>query len=335
MESQTETLRVAIVHEWLINFRGSEKVLMEFARMFPDAVIYASVLRRSELPEELAEREIRTTFIQRLPWAHRLYQKYLFLMPLAYARLDMSQYDLVITSSHACANGVRPRRGATHISYCYTPMRYAWSGYEDYRNSLRSPIARVIMSVLMRWMRRWDYTAAQRVTHYIACSSEVSDRIKRYYRRKSSVIFPPVTMHASDPQGSIIDLLPELNGNPYYLSLGRLVPYKRVDLAIEACNRLGRRLVIAGSGPELDRLRALRSPVVHFITSFSDDDAKLLYKNCSGFLFPGEEDFGLTLVEAQLYGKPVVAYGRGGAVDTVIHMKAGVLFDEQTPEAVA
>ena len=178
MESQPETMKVALVHEWLINFRGSEKVLLELARMFPDAVIYASVLRRSELPGELADRNIRTTFIQRLPWAHRLYQKYLFLMPLAYARLDMSQYDLVITSSHACANGVRPRRGAMHVSYCYTPMRYAWSGYEDYRNSLRSPIARVIMSVMMRWMRRWDYAAAQRVTRYIACSSAVSDRIK-------------------------------------------------------------------------------------------------------------------------------------------------------------
>ncbi len=335
MENQSETVRVALVHEWLVNFRGSEKVLLELARMFPDAVIYASVLRRCELPEELAKRDIRTTFIQRLPWAHRLYQMYLFLMPLAYSWLDMWPYDLVITSSHACANGVRPRDGATHVSYCYTPMRYAWSGYEDYRNSLRSPMARAVMSLLMRLMRRWDYSTAQRVTQYIACSGEVAARIKRYYHRESTVIFPPATMDTAEPQGAIADLLPELAGGPFYLSLGRLVPYKRVDLAIEACRRLGRRLVIAGTGPELDRLRALGGPAVHFITSFSDDDAKILYGSCSGFLFPGEEDFGLTPVEAQLFGKPVVAFGRGGAVDTVIHMKTGVLFDEQSPAAVA
>ncbi|KYP79844.1 glycosyltransferase [Ferroacidibacillus organovorans] len=327
-------VKVAIVHEWLVNFRGSEKVLLELSRIFPDATIYVSVLDRSQLPEELAAREIRTTFLQHLPFSIPRYQAYLLLMPLAYSLLDMKEYDLIITSSHACANGVRARRGALHISYCYTPMRYAWSGYQEYYESLRSPIAKAAMTVLMAFMRFWDYHNSQKVDHYIACSRAVAERIEKYYGRSSVVIYPPVGLIPTEPIGSIKSLLPDLQREPYYLSLGRLVPYKRVDLAIKACERMQRHLVVAGNGPELERLQAESSPWIHFITAFSDEDAKALYKHCSGFIFPGEEDFGLTVVEVQRYGKPVVAYAKGGAEDTVIHGKTGILFQEQSVDAL-
>lgn len=269
------------------------------------------------------------------------YQSYLPLMPLAYARLDMREYDLVISSSHACAKGVRLRSDALHICYCYTPMRYAWSGYQDYRRSLRSPVRRALMSLLMSWFRRWDRKTAQHVTQFIACSSEVADRIRRYYSRSSLVVFPPVTMESAQPEESElpvsdpVTLVPGLASGAYYLSLGRLVPYKRVDLAIEACNRLGRTLVVAGTGPEYKRIRVMAGPTAHFIPEFSDADARTLYANCRAFLFPGEEDFGITVVEAQLHGKPVIAFGRGGACDTVKDGETGLLVAEQNAAALA
>jgi glycosyltransferase involved in cell wall biosynthesis len=329
-----EELKIAIVHEWLINFRGSEKVLLELLRLFPHADLYASVVDRSALPAELANREIHTTFIQKLPNAKRWYQKYLFVMPIAYEQLDLSGYDLVISNSHSCAKGIYPANEATHICYCYTPMRYAWSGLEDYRRSLTSKWKRWLMTALMYWMREWDVKVNDRVDHFIAISHEVQQRIEKYYQRSSTVIFPGVEMPLVEVAKTIADVVPELAGQTYYLALGRLVPYKRMDLAVEACNRLGVTLLVAGNGSELEKLKHIAGSTIYFLEEFTDEEAQVLYRHCEAFVFPGEEDYGLTVVEAQLHGKPVVAYGRGGVLDTVIEGQTGVFFHVPTVEAV-
>jgi glycosyltransferase involved in cell wall biosynthesis len=324
------SLRVAIVHEWFVNVRGSEKVLIELADLFPDAVLFVSVLDRAALPSSLAGRDIRQTFVGALPKATTRYQMYLPLMPLAYRLLNLSAFDLVITSSHACANHVRTHRSTPLISYTYTPMRYAWSGYDEYRASIRSPLGRFAMALLMRYMRLVDLRAAMSVDHFVAISSAVQARIKRYYGRESHVIFPPVRRPQAEDRRSPTDLIPALDGEPYLLSLGRVTPYKRVDLAVDACSQAGLRLVVAGSGSELARLRDRAADCVHFLPTFTDGEAAILYQGCAAFIFPGEEDFGLTIVEAQAYGRPVVAYAQGGARDIVVDMETGVLFSDQT-----
>ncbi len=328
------SIKVAIVHEWLVSFRGSEKVLLELARMFPQAVIYASVLDRSALPKELAVRDIRTTFIQKLPNAIRWYQKYLPLMPMAFESLDLKEYDLIISSSHCCAKGIIPRPDAVHISYCYTPMRYAWSEYHAYRTTLKNSLSRKIMSLMMVHLRIWDVSTTPRVDQFIACSHAVQRRIRRYYGRDSEVIYPPSPslnkeLYREDYQTLLAKWVPEIGDQPFYLTLGRLVGYKRVDMAIAACNQLNLPLIVAGTGPELIRLRKNAGSHVHFVGEVSDELAFILYEKCIAFIFPGEEDFGLTIVEAQMHGKPVIAYGRGGAEDTVIDGETGVLFDVQ------
>ncbi len=332
--SDIEKLKVAIVHDWLVNYRGSERVLLELSKIFPNAVLFASVLDKDKLPEELKRREIHTTFIQRLPNAVKWYQKYLFLMPFAYRMLDLRGFDLVISSSHSCAKGIVPAKGALHVCYCYTPMRYAWSGFKEYRNTLQSRISRLLMTILMFWMRQWDLSVNSRVDQFIAISHEVQRRIQRYYHRESVIIFPGIPVTGRHLYGSLDTVVPFLTDEPYYLSLGRLVAYKRIDLAIEACNILHRNLVVAGTGQELQRLKASAGPTIFFIEEFTDEEAATLYLHCDAFLFPGEEDFGLTVLEAQVHGSPVIAYGRGGVEDTMIDQKTGIFFLEQTVDSL-
>lgn len=332
-------MKIAIVHDWLVSFRGSERVLLELSRAFPDADIYSSVLDKSKLPEELAERDIRTTFLQRLPFARSHYQMYLPVMPLAYEKLDLSVYDLIISSSHCCAKGVIAHPGTKHICYCYTPMRYAWSGYQEYRDSLR-PILRPAMRLVMSKLRRWDSQASSRVDHFIACSNDVKERIQRFYRRDATVVFPPVEPPRSlippvdQVNSEIQDAMRRLNGDSYYLCLGRVVGYKRVDLAVDACTRLGRWLLVAGTGPEIKTLRRRAGNRVIFIETFTDAEAAFLYHNSKALIFPGNEDFGITVVEAQSYGTPVIAYGEGGARDTVLDKETGLFFEVQTIDSL-
>lgn len=330
-----DELQVAIIHDWLISFRGSERVLQEFSKVFPSAVLFASVLDKHKLPEELRNRDIRTTWIQKLPNAVKWYQKYLFLMPFAYESLDLSGFDLVISSSHSCAKGVKPAKGAVHICYCYTPMRYAWSGFEEYRNTLHSGLAKLLMTFLMFWMRKWDLSVNKRVDRFIAISHEVQRRIERYYCRDSVVIFPGISVEEQPSYLAMSAVAPFLMGRSYYLSLGRLVSYKRVDLAIAACNLLHRTLIVAGTGPELSRLQEIAGPSIFFIEEFTDEEAATLYLHCDALIFPGEEDFGLTVVEAQVHGSPVIAYGHGGVEDTVIDRMTGVFFHEQSASSLA
>lgn len=330
-------MKVAIVHEWLVDFRGSERVLLELARFFPEATIYASVLDRTALPPELAQREIITTSIQRYPMARSLYKLYLPFMPMAFESLNLSPYDLIISSSHSCAKGIIPPPGAVHVCYCYTPMRYAWSGYHEYRSLLRTPILRGVMSRMMHRLRQWDVTTVARVDQFIACSKEIQHRIQRYYHRNSKVVYPPVsapTYERKEIRSHVVDLVDELGSGEYYLSLGRLVGYKRVDIAVDACTQLGVPLLVAGNGPEFNTLTSRAGDTVHFLKSFNDAEAAFLYENCRAFIFPGHEDFGITVVEAQARGKPVLAYGSGGALETIVEGYTGLFFSEQSKESL-
>ncbi|HEX2093111.1 MAG TPA: glycosyltransferase [Longimicrobiaceae bacterium] len=316
-------MRVAITADWLNTYGGGERVLAELHRMFPDAPIYTTVFEPSLTPAPMREWDIRTSFLQRIPFARRRHQPFLPLMPIAFEQFDMSEYDLVITTSSACAKGVITRPGALNVCYCYTPCRYIWDLYHEYTRGLRS---RFLFAPVAHWLRVWDRISSDRVDHFIGISHEVASRIHRHYRRDPEVIYPPVDVERVQPNG----LPPE----DFYLVVARLVPYKRVDLAIRAASRLGRRLVVVGAGSERRRLEAIAGPTVEFLGRRSDAEVADLFARCRAFLFPGWEDFGIAPVEAQAAGRPVIAYGRGGAAETVVDGSTGVLFEEQTEEAL-
>jgi glycosyltransferase involved in cell wall biosynthesis len=316
-------MRVAITTDWLNSFGGAERVLIELHDLFPDAPIFTTVHDPRRLPESMQGWDVRSSFLQRIPFARRRHQWLLPLMPLAFEQFDMSDYDLVITTSSACAKGVITRPGTVNLCYCHTPSRYLWDQYHDYTRDHR---ARFAIGPVAHWLRVWDCFSADRVDHFVANSHEVSARIKRYYGREAEVIYPPVDIDRVMPSRRP----PE----DFYLVVSRLVGYKRVDLAIEAANRLGRRLLIVGDGAERARLESLAGPTVRFLGWLPDEEVADLYARCRGFLFGGLEDFGIAPVEAQAAGRPVVAYGRGGATETVIDGVTGVHFAEQTVESL-
>ncbi|MDQ3557342.1 MAG: glycosyltransferase [Gemmatimonadota bacterium] len=291
--------------------------------MFPSAPIYTTVHDAAALPASLREWDVRTSFLQRIPFARRRHQPFLPLMPMAWEQFDFSEYDLVLTTSSACAKGVITRPGTLNICYCYTPTRYLWDLYHEYTRDKRG---QAIIAATAHWMRMWDRMAADRVDHFIAISHEVAGRIRRHYRREAEVVYPPVEVERIRPNG--------MDPEDFYLVVSRLVPYKRVDLAVEAANRLRRRLLVVGGGPERKRLEAQAGPTVQFLGRLDDEQIGDLYARCRALLFPGFEDFGIAPVEAQAAGRPVVAYGRGGATETVIDGSTGVLFGEQTVECL-
>lgn len=319
-------VKVAIVHYWLFQMRGGERVVEGLCRLFPDADIYTHVYDADGVSPTIRRHRVRTTFIGRLPFARRLYKLYLPLMPLALKRLDLDAYDLVISSESGPAKGVSPAPGARHVCYCHAPMRYAWEMEDTYLAPLVWP-ARIAARFLMRLMRRWDVASARGVDYFIANSREVAGRIRRYYGRDADVVHPPVDVErfvaSSDPPA-----------DAPYLVVSHLVRYKRVDLAVDACTRTGRRLVVVGAGPELQRLRASAGPTVTFLGWQSDADIARHYAASRALLFPGLEDFGITPVEAIASGRPVIAYARGGALETVQHGVTGLLFQDQTVESL-
>lgn len=316
-------MKVAIVHEWLSVYGGSERVVEEIHELFPEAPIYTLVYDEENMPERFKKYDIRTTFVQKLPFAKKKYPNYLPLMPRAFEALDLTEYDLVISSSTACAKGVITRSDAIHICYCHTPMRYAWEFYYEYIRDM-SKFKRFIVAFFMHKIRIWDRLAADRVDYFIANSNYIRGRITKYYRRTSQVIFPPVNTH----------LYHIGRKNEAYLLVSRMVPYKRVDLAIEAFNQLGLPLIIIGGGPEEKKLRDIAKDNIKFLGRLSDEEIVEYYAQSKAFIFPGEEDFGITPIEAQASGTPVIAYGRGGALDTVKDGKSGILFMEQTVESL-
>jgi glycosyltransferase involved in cell wall biosynthesis len=317
-------MRVALVHDWLNQRGGAENVLEALVGMYPAAPLYTSIYWPNGMPAEYRAWDVRTTWLDRLPGIHRHHQPYLPLYPLAFGRLDLSDYDLVLSNKSGFCHGVRAG-DALHICYCLAPTRYVWN-YDAYieREGLSRTLAAGLRP-LIAWLRGWDYNAAQRVDHFVAISSEVQQRIARFYRRESIIIYPPVNIARFEPVST---------PDNYFLVVSRLVPYKRIDLAVQACNRLGLRLLVAGSGRDRERLETMAGPSVEFLGRVPDGDLPDLLARCRAFIFPGLEDFGIAPVEAQAAGRPVIAYRGGGALDTIIEERTGLLFDEQTVESL-
>lgn len=317
-------MKVAIATDWLDTFGGGERVLAHLHAMYPEAPVFTTVHRPEVLPEELQGLDVRTSFIQRIPVVRRRHATYLPLMPLAFEQFDFSGYDVVVSLSSACAKGVITPPGTASVCYCHTPCRYIWDLYHEYAAGLSLP-ARAVFAPLAHALRIWDRAASDRVDHFVANSHEVAGRIRKHYRRDSEVIHPPVDVERFTPRAEPDD---------FYLVASRLVGYKRVDLAVRAATRLGRRLVVVGFGPETARLRAMAGPTVEFRGRVSDAEVAGLLARCRALLFPGLEDFGITPVECQAAGRPVIAYGRGGILDTVADGVTGLFFEEQSEEAL-
>ncbi|MEN3794744.1 glycosyltransferase [Fulvimarina sp. MAC3] len=304
--------------------RGGEKVVEDLCRIFPDADIFTLVVNPEKLSPLLRERRITTSFLQRIPGARRHYQKLLPMMPFAVEQFDLQDYDLVISSESGPAKGILPRPDALHLCYCHSPMRYVWDHYHVYRNKLNA-VGRLAMSLTAPALRVWDVTTAARVDHFIANSAHVARRISRYYNRPATVVHPPVAVDDFEVAEATED---------FYLCAGQLTPYKRVDLAVEACSLTGRRLVVIGEGEEMKRLKTIAGPTVEFLGYQPFPVLKSHLARCRALLFPGEEDFGILPVEAMASGRPVVAYASGGALDTVVDESVGVHFHDQTVNAV-
>jgi len=325
-------VRVAIVHHWLVTQGGGERVLEALASMFPDADIFTLTADPKSIPESLRGRHITQSFLGRIPWHGRFHRHFLPLYPLAVEQLDLRGYDLVITSDAGPMKGVLVAPGALHICYCHAPMRYIWNQYHEYRDRL-SGLAKYAFSASAHYVRAWDFAAAQRVSLFAANSVNVADRIRHYYLRPSLVLYPPVDTSYARLEPSVDDS---------YLAVGRLVAYKRMDLLIAACNRLGRRLRIIGAGPEERRLRALAGKSIEFLGYVDNEVLWSEYARCRALLFAAEEDFGMAPVEAQACGRPVIAYGKGGALESIASERrmvaqgcaTGLFFHEQTVGAV-
>ncbi|MCC6176583.1 MAG: glycosyltransferase [Chloroflexi bacterium] len=319
-------MRVALTHDYLNQYGGAERVLEQLHDLYPDAPIYTSMYDRQAMPACYRTWDIRTSFMQRLPLVTKRHQAYLMAYPIAFESFDMSGYDVVISNSSAFCKGIVTGPNTLHISYCLTPMRWVWR-YRDYVERERlGAMTRAVLPPLIHYLRLWDAGAATRVDRFIAISTAVAARIKKYYRRDSEIIYPPVDTDqftTTQPRGE------------YYLTVARLIPYRRIDLVVEAFRTLGLPVKIVGDGRDRARLQARATPNIEFLGRVDDESLRELYAGCRGYLFPGEEDFGIAPVEAQAAGKPVAAYAAGGSLDTVIDGETGVLFREQTPEALA
>lgn len=317
-------MRVALVHYWIINRRGGERVLRAIADLFPEADIFAHVVDDAIVARDFPEHRVSTTLISRLPFARRAYQKYLPLMPMALEQLDLRAYDLVISSESGPAKGVIVAPHATHICYCHSPMRYAWDMYHEYRTHA-GPLTRRLMAPLLHYMRICDQLSAQRVDYFVANSRFVARRIRKYYRLPSSVIYPPVAVE----QFSVATA-----SDDYYLSVGQLVAYKRPDLLVRAFNSSGKKLIVIGDGEMLKVIRREAKSNIHVLGPQSSESIKSYYAGCRALIMPGIEDFGIVPVEAMACGKPVIAFGAGGALETVGPGVSGIFFSEQTPESL-
>ncbi|MDT8305264.1 MAG: glycosyltransferase [Anaerolineae bacterium] len=317
-------MRVALVHDWLNQVGGAEDVLESLVSIFPDAPVYTSIYWRDRMPAYWQEWDIRTTFLDGFPRIYKRQQLYLPLFPLAFEQFDFSDYDLVISNKSGFAHGIITPPHTLHICYCLTPTRYLWR-YQQYAAQERlSRTARLILAPFLNYLRLWDRLAADRVDHFIAISREIRRRIAKYYRRDSAIIYPPVDLDRFDVCRELGD---------YYLFVGRLLPYRRLDVLIEAFNALDRPLMIAGSGRDRERLERLAGPSVTFLGYVDGSDLPDLMARSRAFVWPGDEDFGIAPIQAMAAGRPVIAYAAGGALDTVVP-GTGAMFAAQTPEAI-
>ncbi len=317
--------KVALVHDWLNGMRGGEKVLEIITEIFPGSEIFTLFLDEDRISRKLLDHDIHTSFVQKLPFCKKRYRSYLPFFPRAIEKFDLSEFDFVISTSHCVAKGAVPAEGALHICYCFSPMRYVWRFYDQYFG--RNPIKNLFIKPTLRRIRKWDYESCSRVNHFVAISKNVAGRIKEFYSRDADVIFPPVNTGFFTPGKN-------RENEDYFLIISALVPYKRIDLAVGAFNELGLPLRIIGRGPELKKLKMIAAKNITFHGWVSDEEVRENYRNCRALIFPGEEDFGLTPIEANACGTPVIAYGKGGVLESIIDDKTGMFFDKQTVESL-
>lgn len=321
-------LKIAIVHDWLVSMRGGEKVLEILCELYPNATLITLLHIKGTLSPTIESMKIETSFINKLPLKKK-YRNYLPLFPSAIESINFSGYDLIISSSHCVAKGAQPNGGALHICYCHTPMRYVWEMYDEYFGKDKAGfITRTAMSFFAPRLRKWDVETSRRVHCFVANSYNVSRRIKEYYNREADVIYPPV-------DASLFRLSEK--SDDYFLIVSALVPYKKVELAIEAFNRNGKKLLIVGTGPESLKLKSAAKNNIKFLGWCNDDELAKLYTGCRALIFPGFEDFGIVPLEAMACGKPVIAFGKGGVLETVVgkgENVTGVFFYEQTVDAL-
>ncbi len=318
-------MRVALIHDWLTGLRGGEKVLEVLCELYPDATLFTMVYIPDSTSLIIESHPIRTAFTQKLPAVKSLYRWYLPLYPWAVESLDLDGYDLVVSSSHCVAKGVLTPPDSTHICYCHTPMRYVWDRFGDYFGN--GVTARLVYGPVAHYLRKWDVASAARVDHFIANSKHVAERIQKYYRREADVIYPPVDTEVYVPA--------EEEPEDYYLIVSALVPYKRLELAIDAFNKRDEPLLIVGTGPQEAKLKARAGANIHFLGGLSQQELRPVYQRCQAVLLPGVEDFGIVPVEAQACGRPVVAFAEGGALESVRDGETGVFFSESSPEALS
>ncbi len=323
-----DKMKVALIHDWLIRQRGGEKVLEHIARLYPESDIYTLFCDRKKISPYLASRNIKTSWLQYVPGIGKVYPFLLPFFPWTIRLFNLKKYDLIISSSHCVAKGIVKPKEALHLCYCHTPIRYAWKFQKEY---FKGKIYGFLAIWILSWLKRWDYATAQEVDYYCANSFEVKKRIENYYQRDAEVIHPPVDLNSED---SILE------DRPFYLVLSALVPYKRIDLAVEAFNDLGYELKVIGTGPCLNELKQSSKTNIEFLGWVEDSVLKSYYANAKAFIFPGLEDFGITPLEAQIMGTPVIAFGEGGVTETVVPYKedgvfySGVFFESQDKESI-
>lgn len=322
-------MKVAIIHDWLVTWGGSEQVLGQIVQLYPDSDIYALIDFFPEAERDfILNKKVTTSFIQRLPFAKKKYRSYLPLMPLAIEQFDLSEYDLIISSSHAVAKGVLTNSSQIHICYCHTPMRYIWDLQNQYLKwrKLNKGIKGLITKTILHYVRIWDLSTTNRVDHFITSSHYIARRIKKIYGRDSTVIYPPV-----DIEKYHIGNIKE----DFYLTASRMVPYKRIDLIVEAFSEMsGKRLIVIGDGPEFKNVKRKAKKNIELLGYQKDNILKEYLQKAKAFVFAAEEDFGILPVEAQACGTPVIAFGRGGVLETVVEDKTGIFFKEQTAKSL-
>jgi len=318
-------MKTALVHDWMNQIGGAEDVLETLVDLYPGRPIYTSLYRRKKMPAHWQNWDIRTSFIDRLPFARQNQQIYFPLYPFAFEHFDFRDYDLVISNKSGFCHGILTGPETLHICYCLTPTRYVWRYHQYAEQENLGSVTRSLLTPFLTNLRMWDRLAADRVDYFIAISEEVRRRIAKIYHRDSVIIHPPVDVQRFEPSDCVED---------YYLFVGRLVPYRRLDLLIEAFNKLARPLRIAGTGRDRERLEALAGPTITFLGYVPDDELPDLFARCRAFLFPGEEDFGIAPIQAMAAGRPVIAYAGGGSLETVRHGETGWLFTEQSAKAI-